>query len=251
VLVRVARQFVGLTGTLLSRYADDLFNTNVDALTAAVTRMARVGRCGGATFSPDSKTLAVICDMSGVPQVWTVGVDGGWPNLVTTLNDPVTAVEWSPTNSDVMAIQIAPGGGMNTQIYTVNPDGTGLKLYTAGGKDNNWLGRWTHDGSALSMSTNVKGTNTDSYLLDVFAGEMKLVAENPGAGNIDEVSRDGRYALVNRLKSRGSNDACLVNLTNKKETLLTPHEGPGELTGAPCTWHRTRTATCLHSARSR
>jgi dipeptidyl aminopeptidase/acylaminoacyl peptidase len=205
--------------------------SKVDELTDAVTRMARVGRCGGATFSPDSKTLAFICDISGVPQVWTDSVNGGWPNLVTTLNDPVASVEWSPT-SDVVAMQVAPGGGMNTQIYTVKPDGTGLKRYTPGGKDNNWLSRWTRDGRAVAMSSNVRsGENMDSYLLEVPSGRMDLVAQNTGVGTLEEVSHDGRYALVSRLKSRGSNDVYLIDLSSKKETLLTPHEGPGEFSG--------------------
>jgi Tol biopolymer transport system component len=66
--------------------------------------------------------------MSGVPEVWTAPTDGGWPNLVTTLDDPVNSVEWSPS-SDWLALSVAPGGGMNTQIYLVRPDGTELKRY--------------------------------------------------------------------------------------------------------------------------
>ena len=129
--------------------------------------MARIGRCGSPSFSPDSKTLAFVCDLSGVPQVWTAATEGGWPTLVTTLEDPVTVVEWSPT-SDWLAILVAPGGGMNTQIYLVRPDGTGLKRYTPGGKDNNWLASWTHDGSAVMMSSNIRdGAAMDSYLLAV------------------------------------------------------------------------------------
>jgi hypothetical protein len=38
-----------------------------DELSEAVTRMARVGRCGSPTFSPDGATLAFVCDMSGIP----------------------------------------------------------------------------------------------------------------------------------------------------------------------------------------
>src|SRR5262252_2158855 len=87
-----------------------------DALSAAVTRMARIGRCGSPSFSPDGNTLAVVCDMTGTPQVWTVPSKGGWPNLVTALNDPVGGVEWSPTG-DWLALSVAPGGGMNQQIY--------------------------------------------------------------------------------------------------------------------------------------
>jgi dipeptidyl aminopeptidase/acylaminoacyl peptidase len=205
--------------------------STTDELTTAVSLMARIGRCGSPSFSPDGKTLAFVCDMSGVPQVWTAATEGGWPTLVTTLEDPVNSVEWSPT-SDWLAILVAPGGGMNTQIYLVHPDGTGLKRYTPGGKDNNWLAPWTHDGSALMMSSNIRdGAAMDSYLLIVPDGKMKMVAQNSGIGNLEDVSRDNRLALVSRMKSRGSNDVYLVDTGNSKEVNLTPHEGPGEFAG--------------------
>jgi dipeptidyl aminopeptidase/acylaminoacyl peptidase len=202
-----------------------------DELTLAVTRMARVGRCGSPSFSPDGKTLAFVCDMSGVPQVWTTSSQGGWPTLVTTLDDPVTAVEWSPA-SDWLALSVAPGGGMNTQIYLVHPDGTELKRYTPGGKENNWLEHWTYDGSALMMSSNVRDSAAmDSYLLAVPQGAMQLVARSPGIGELQDVSRDNRIVLVSRMRSRGSNDLYLIDTSSGKETNLTPHEGPGEFSG--------------------
>jgi dipeptidyl aminopeptidase/acylaminoacyl peptidase len=204
--------------------------TTTDDLTDAITLMARIGRCGSPTFSPNGKTLAFVCDMSGVPQVWSAPTESGWPTLVTALDDPVSSVEWSPSG-DWLAISVAPGGGMNSQIYLVRPDGTGLKRYTRGGKDNNWLAPWTHDGSALMMSSNVRdGAAMDSYLL-VPDGRMEMVAQNPGIGNFEDLSRDNRLALVSRMKSRGSNDVYLIDLSNKKETNLTPHDGPGEFAG--------------------
>src|SRR5208282_2464582 len=69
-----------------------------DGLTALVTSMSRITRCGNPTFSPDGKRLAVICDLTGTPEVWTVGVDGGWPSLVTDLPNPVTSAYWSPSS---------------------------------------------------------------------------------------------------------------------------------------------------------
>ena len=205
--------------------------STTDELTTAVTLMARIGRCGSPTFSPSGGTLAFVCDMSGVPQVWTAATEGGWPTLVTTLEDPVNSVEWSPS-TDWLAISVAPGGGMNTQVYLVRPDGTGLKRYTRGGKDNNWLALWAHDGSALMMSSNVRdGAAMDSYLLTVPDGQMKMVAQNPGIGNLEDMSRDNRLALVSRMKSRGSNDVYLVDTGGSKEVNLTSHEGPGEFAG--------------------
>jgi dipeptidyl aminopeptidase/acylaminoacyl peptidase len=205
--------------------------TTTDELTTAVTLMARIGRCGSPSFSPNGGTLAFVCDMSGVPQVWTAAAEGGWPTLVTTLEDPVNSVEWSPS-TDWLAISVAPGGGMNTQIYLVRPDGTGLKRYTRGGKDNNWLAPWAHDGSALMMSSNVRdGAAMDSYLLIVPDGQLKMVTQNPGIGNLEDMSRDNRLALVSRMKSRGSNDIYLVDTGKGKEVNLTSHEGPGEFAG--------------------
>src|SRR5262250_152359 len=205
--------------------------TSTDELSKAVTLMARIGQCGSPTFSPDGKTLAFVCDMSGMPQVWTAPTYGGWPNLVTALDDPVSSVEWSPS-SDWLAIAVAPGGGMNGQIYLVRSDGTDLKRYTPGGKDNNWLAPWTHDGSALMLSSNVRdGAAMDCYLLAVPEGRMEMVAQNPGIGTLEDISRDNHLALLSRMKSRGSNDVYLIDLNTKKEINLTPHDGPGQFAG--------------------
>ncbi len=67
--------------------------TATDELTTAVALMARIGRCGSPSFSPNGRILAFVCDMSGVPQVWTAATEGSWPTLVTTLEDPVNSVE--------------------------------------------------------------------------------------------------------------------------------------------------------------
>src|SRR5215468_4697121 len=96
---------------------------------ATVARMARIGSASRPTFSPDGKWLSYISNISGMPQVWIVPAEGGYPRMVTNGDDPVQQVEWSPT-ADLLAVTLAPGGGMNTQIYLVRPNGTGLRLLT-------------------------------------------------------------------------------------------------------------------------
>jgi dipeptidyl aminopeptidase/acylaminoacyl peptidase len=110
-------------------------------LAATVERFARVGSASAPDFSPDGKWISYIANLSGVPQVWIIPAEGGYPRMVTNSSDLVTQANWSPT-SDWIVVTIAPGGGLNTQIYLVKPDGTGLRRLTDGGKDNNGFDAW-------------------------------------------------------------------------------------------------------------
>lgn len=106
-----------------------------DDLAPMVAAMGRVGAATWPSLAPDGKQLAFLTRLSGSPQVWTVPTAGGWPMQVTAFDDPVSAVEWSPTG-EWIALTVAPGGGLNTQIYLVRPNGTGLRRITEGGKEN-------------------------------------------------------------------------------------------------------------------
>jgi dipeptidyl aminopeptidase/acylaminoacyl peptidase len=198
-----------------------------DVIETSVAMMARVGSCWSPSFSPDGTRIAFISDLSGLPQVWTVDASGGWPELVTAFDDQIYDVSWSPDGA-WLAFVLAPGGGMNQQVYLIHPDGTGLRLLTDGGKDNNWRGRWTHDGRKLVISSNRRDPAAmDAYLADVATGELPLVAENRGIGYLSDVSRDGRHAVLYRMLSRSDNNLFLLDLAHNTEVLLTPHEGPG------------------------
>jgi dipeptidyl aminopeptidase/acylaminoacyl peptidase len=222
---------VAILFTSMPRFASQASATSNDELQRAVALMAKIGSCSSPTFSPDGKQIAFVSNMNGMPQVWTIEVAGGFPRLVTALEDPVGFVSWSP-DGKWLAFNIAPGGGFNEQIYIVRPDGTGLKRLTEGGKENNFLGDWTDDSRFITFSSNRRSAaSTDSYLLDVANGQMRLVAENRGTGAISDVSRDGKHAVVSRLINRGDNDLFLIDTTDGKESKLTPHEGPGTFFG--------------------
>lgn len=199
-----------------------------EALKARVEAMAKIGSSYSPTFSPDGKEIAFITGMSGSPQVWKISANGGWPSQLTNFNDPVSGVSWSPNGSQ-LAFQLAPGGGMNSQVYVMNPDGSGVTQITAGGKTNNWLNLWSKDGKHLAFSSNqANPMGMDSYVYDMEEQKAKVIAKTPGVGSITSMN-GGRY-LLSRLASRGSNDIYLID-QDGKETLLTKHNGPGEFFG--------------------
>lgn len=94
-----------------------------DELARKIEGMAKVGACYSPTFSPDDSEIIFISNISGLPQLWKIPVEGGWPMQLTGFNDPVFSSEWSPTENKI-AFQLSPGGWMNSQIFMVNGDGT-------------------------------------------------------------------------------------------------------------------------------
>jgi dipeptidyl aminopeptidase/acylaminoacyl peptidase len=221
----IALSFAALAGTATAQTA-----TN-PALVDLVTRMARIGRAASPAFSPDGTRLAFVSDRTGVPQVWIATADGAEPRQVTTGEDPIGRVLWSP-DGQWLAVSLAPGGGMNTQVYLVHPDGTGWRRLTDGGKDTNNLGTWTHDGRHLTIGSNRASPSAiDAYLVDAASGERRLISGGGGVQTPEDVSRDGALALVSRLRGRGDNDLYLVNLESHTDALATPHHPPGSFSG--------------------
>lgn len=198
---------------------------------ARVTAIASMRSATSASFSPDGKRVAYITNVSGSPQVWIIPVGGGAPVQVTKLPDPVQSVRWSP-GGDWLAYDVAPGGGLNVQVYVVRSDGGDAKLLTAGGEVNNRLDGWSHDGRWLAYETNRDApTRFDAFLVNPDTGETRAVGKPSSLSTVTDISRDGRRAVISRLASRGDNNLFLADLDHGTEVLLTPHTPTAEFSG--------------------
>jgi dipeptidyl aminopeptidase/acylaminoacyl peptidase len=202
-------------------------------LTERVTRMARIGSVTAPSFSSDGRWLSVISNVSGLPQLYIMPAEGGWPRMITDGTDPVVNAAWSPApNGNWLALTIAPGGGLNTQVYVVRSDGSDLRRLTDGGQENNAFNTWSEDGTKIFIDSNRRDPATrDSFAIDVATGTIDLIVKNPGVGSITSVTADGRFGLLTRVQSRGNNNLYLVDLPNRRDTLLTPHEGVAQYSG--------------------
>ena len=203
-----------------------------DELVRRVERLAGIGACGAASFSPDGTRIAFISDLSGTPQVWTIATTGGWPLRVTAFPDQVTGASWSPVD-DRIAIEVAPGGGLNQQVYTVRADGADVRRLTAGGSENNRLMRWSRDGHTLFVaSSRDDPSHLDTFAIDLRTGTWRAIARTRGLGMLTHLTSDARRALLGRTVARGDSNVYLLDLEHATETLLTPHDGQAIFTSA-------------------
>ena len=198
----------------------------------SVRLMAKVGRCWSPSFSPDGQELAFVSDLTGSPQVWRIALSGGFPEAVTAFDEQVNKVLWSP-DGNWMAVESAPGGGLNAQIDLVRPDGSDRRRLTEGQSTNNWLNAWTKDSRFVIFSSNMdQADSMDSFRVCIDSGASEKLASNGGTGVIEDVTADGERALVTRIAYRGDNNVYLVDFAAAREHSLTPHDPPASFDNA-------------------
>ena len=94
--------------------------TAVDDVARTVEAIARIQAAFGPSYSPDGRSLAYISNASGRPQVWVTRLDAtGEPVQLTVLPDPAPAGLSGRRAGDWLAYAVAPGGGLNIQIYVM------------------------------------------------------------------------------------------------------------------------------------
>jgi len=196
------------------------------ALAAKVEAFGRINSATSPSLSPDGRQMAYLSNESGSPQIWARDMGTGTVRQLTKLTDPVGSVFWSP-KGDHLAYTVLPGGGLNTQVWIMNADGSGGKRLTPGGKENNGLSGWSRDGSTLLVNSNKDNPSArDPALIDPATGKWTVLASNKGLNGIADLRGD--RVVVTRLLGRGDNNAYLIDRRTGSETLLTPHRGKAE-----------------------
>ena len=201
-------------------------------ISEAIALMAKVGRCWSPSFAPDGTELAFVSDLTGSPQVWRIPISGGFPAAVTAFDEQVSRVIWSP-DGEWLAVESAPGGGMNSQIDVVRPDGRERRRLTAGGISNNWLGGWAKDGQSVHFSSNVDTLDSMAcFRMAIETGAAEKLTSAGGTATIEDISADGARLLIKRVAYRGDNNVYLLEVPGLSERLLTAHEPPASFENA-------------------
>ena len=182
------------------------------------------------TVSPDGKRLFYLTNVSGTSQIWAIDLPNGKPKQITTYDDNVSFVKFSPDGSGAVFGK-AKGGDENTQFFWMKPDGSGIRELTANPAARHNFGEWSNDGKLIYYASNQRDKNFfDIYAMNVSSGKEELIFQQNGNNDFAAASDDGSRIIISRSGTELGldNNLYLIDAKTKTETLLTPHEGASQ-----------------------
>jgi dipeptidyl aminopeptidase/acylaminoacyl peptidase len=207
-----------------------------------IEQFLNIRSAGGATFSPDSRFVGFLTNITGVTQLWQVPVEGGWPTQLTFTRETVRGAAYCPTRHELV-FSMDAGGNERNQLFLLSGIGGGMNHSLGEGwfstdisrdpKAIHTFGGWSHDGQRIAFSANrskpdrfdlfvqpVQGTETAT------ADAARMIKEGPGGYfNPAGWSPDDQWLLVVRAESNFNQDLYVVNTSSGESKHLTPHEG--------------------------
>ncbi len=195
-----------------------------------IERYLNIRTATSSALSPTADRVAFLTNISGTPQVWMVGAEGGWPDQMTFFPDRVDFISWSPDGSGLIFGK-SIGGDENAQLYWMAPDGSETRALTSDPKVRHNFGGWSHDGKKIAYASNKRHRDFfDIYVMDVATGSEQLVYQQDGSNAPVSWSINGRQLIVSHANEQLSldNDLYLVDIATKTATHLTAHEGAAQ-----------------------
>ncbi|HEY0426750.1 MAG TPA: S9 family peptidase [Pyrinomonadaceae bacterium] len=196
----------------------------------SIERYLNIRSAGSPSFSADGKRIAFLTNITGTSQIWMMDSSGGYPEQITSFQDNVGFVRWSPAGNGLVFGK-ASGGDENTQFFWLSSDGAEIKQLTSDPKVRYNFGDFTGDGTRIFYSSNKRDRNFfDVYSMDIASGKEELIYQQDGSNDVAGVSAKGSQIVVSRSGTELSldNDLYLIDPKTKAATHITKHAGAAE-----------------------
>ena len=186
-------------------------------------RYLKIRGAYGASWTPDGRRVSFLTDITGVPQVWEVPAEGGWPEQLTFHEERVMGARYSPTDERLI-FSMDVGGNERAQIFLLESSAGEERDLTREPDAIHYFGGFSPDGERIAYTaTRRNGTDFDVYVQDL-DGEPEMVREVSGYHTVADWGPDGSFLIFSRHNSNLDNDLYRLDLSTGEAKLLTPHE---------------------------
>ena len=195
----------------------------------SIEKLYMTRQVGGATWSPDGKTVAFISNLSGRNNLWLMPAEGGWPMQLTVSNERQASPTWSPDGKWIAYISDYDGDEQ-WDIFLVSPKTGQVVNLTNTREISEENVTWSPDGRYLAYT--VKPKTSSVYEIDVYDTVLRDVKHLTSGTAKDRMnvtpiwSADGKFIVYTQEQSKGTDsNIFLVDAASAQSTLLTPHDG--------------------------
>jgi dipeptidyl aminopeptidase/acylaminoacyl peptidase len=179
-----------------------------------------------AQLTPDGERVLFVSNLSGQFNLWSVELDGGWPDQLTTFVD--NAVRGVAVREDGTILFHADHDGDEFhQLYRIPPEGGWPEQLTDREQVQHELspGSWAPDGTSFAFSSNLR-TPTDGEVFVWREGDAEpryLFGEGKYAFAVS-FSPDGTKLLAVEFRSNSDTSVWVIDVDSGDATEATPHD---------------------------
>lgn len=179
-----------------------------------VDRYLNVRTASNCAWLGDSNHLAYLTDITGVPQIWRVYEDSGYPEQLTYFDNRIYSFH-SLQKSLGVCFAMDIGGDEMNQIFLLRLDGSDPINVTNRPYAVHQYGGMIEDTNVVLFASNARKFQTfDICAVDLNTGERRIILENDDYYNTPAaLSPNGRYLLYNKLKAISDNTIWLLDLS--------------------------------------
>ena len=222
VLPQVAQHFITDPNQIKSKDKFDVQPFTIDKL--YMTRAV-----GDSAWSPDSKQVAFVSNISGRNNIWVVPAESDWPVQLTVSDQRQSNPTWSP-NGRFIAYASDHDGDEQWDIFVVSLSNGQVTNLTNTREISEESPTWSPDSQFLAYMVKPKESSTyEIDVMEVLTKQVRHITSNTAKelGNFNPVwSRDGKWIVYTQQNATGKNSNIFIaSVADGKSTNLTPHEG--------------------------
>ncbi|MCI0450237.1 MAG: S9 family peptidase [Chlorobi bacterium] len=200
-----------------------------------VEQFFAIRQISGLSLSPNGKTIAYITNTNGLPNIWTIPIEGGWTSQITLEENAVRWLSYSPKKKELI-FQSDFNGDENLQLFLVAAQGGEVKYITPAHKGSQvQFCCWNKKGTKILYCSNKRKKGFfDTYIYDFETEKEECINEcNDLYPDIASAwSKNERYILFVKFYNNSNQDVFLFDIETKTRLNISEHKGSMKNFGA-------------------